>query len=338
MENPTINTAIEQRIFSASEENFDELALSVFKFQYHRNEIYKKYCDLLKIQPYALQHYTEIPFLPIQFFKTHSIKTTEFTPEAIFESSGTTQTTTSKHYVKSMSLYKKSFLKTFELFYGEVSRYCILCLLPSYLERTGSSLVSMTNDWVNRSEHSLSGFFLDDYEKLHNTILHNEIKEQPTILLGVTYALIDFAKQYPMNLKHTIVMETGGMKGKKAELTRSELHDILKTQLGLKTIHSEYGMTELLSQAYSTGDGIFICPPWMKILLREEDDPFFIKKNSIVENTSTSGLINVIDLCNLYSCSFIATDDIGKLYPNDSFEVLGRLDNSDIRGCSLMTI
>ncbi len=338
MEKLTIHTELEKRIFEADEDNFADLALSIFKFQYSYNQLYKQYCDALRVQPYALQRYTQIPFLPIQFFKTHGVTTTEFEPKAVFESSATTGNVPGKHYVKSMNLYKKSFIETFEEFYGYIDNYCIIGLLPSYLERGNSSLVKMVNTLIQCSGHELSGFYLDDYEKLHNVLLHNEIKEKKTIVIGVTYALLDFAEKYPMSLHRTIIMETGGMKGRRKELTRAEVHEILKKQLSISVVHSEYGMTELLSQAYAIENGIFKCPAWMRVLLRDEDDPLTIHKYKDAVNLPITGAINVIDFCNLYSCSFIATDDVGKLYPDGSFEILGRLDASDVRGCSLMSV
>lgn len=338
MEKTIINIDLEKRIFEATSQNFNELALLVFKYQYANNDIYRQFCDLLKVKPHALYHFTQIPFLPVQFFKTQQVITGNFDPEAIFESSGTSQSSTSRHYVKSIELYKKSFVQAFEQFYGNINNYCILGLLPSYLERENSSLVMMVDELIKRSENPVSGFYLYDIEKLHKTILYNEIKEQPTLLIGVTYALLDFAEKYPTQLTHTIVMETGGMKGRREELTRSEVHGILQKNLGVKTVHSEYGMTELLSQAYSRENGVFNCPPQMKVLLREENDPLAIKSNKEVTKKYISGVINVIDLCNLYSCSFIATDDAGRLYADGSFEVLGRMDNSDMRGCSLMAV
>lgn len=287
-------------------------------------------------KPETIDSIEKIPFLPIQFFKTNIVKTTEFEPKIIFESSGTTQTINSKHYIKSLDLYKTSFTKGFELFYGPVNEWCIIGLLPSYMERKNSSLITMTEDLIKQSGHALSGFYLDDHEKLYQTLLHNEILQQPTLLIGVTYALLDFAGKYNMRLNKTVVIETGGMKGRREEITRQEVHSILQKKLGLKKIHSEYGMSELLSQAYSRGDGIFKCPPWMKILLREETDPLSIKKSSSINKTET-GIINIIDLANIYSCAFIATDDVGRLHHNETFEVLGRYDNTDIRGCSLLT-
>lgn len=318
------------RVFNVSHYDFDILAIEIFRFQYQHNSLYKAFCESLFVNPATVNSIEQIPFLPISFFKTHSIKTTAFTPEVIYESSGTTGDIPSRHMVKSRYVYKQSFIKGFSHFYGEPSSYCIIGLLPSYLERQSSSLVDMVNDLVNLSKHERSGFYLNDTQKLHDTILKNEDEYQPTLLIGVTYALLDFAEQFPMELKHTIVMETGGMKGRKAEVTRAEVHDILKKQLGIPNVHSEYGMTELLSQAYSSGEGIFETPPWMKILLRATDDPFDL--------VVTNGAVNIIDLANLYSCAFIATDDTGLRRDKNKFEITGRLDNSDIRGCSLMSL
>lgn len=329
---------LEKRIFAASADNFNGLALELFNYQYQHNTVYRQYCDALKTDAGAVDSIKKIPFLPISFFKTHSIKTTEFEPAAIFESSGTTRSTSSKHVVKDIELYRKSFTSCFEKFYGLPKYKCILGLLPSYLERESSSLVMMTAELISASENELSGFYVYDHEKLHRTLMHNELLKIPTLLIGVTYALLDYAEQYPMQLRHTIVMETGGMKGRREEMTRQEVHDRLQQQLGLSLVHSEYGMTELLSQAYSKGDGIFHCPGWMKVLLRDQDDPFHITVGADASTNSLTGVINIIDLANIYSCSFIATDDIGRLHANESFEVLGRLDNSDIRGCSLLAL
>lgn len=331
------NIDLERDIFAASGENFNELALALFQFQYEKNEVYRNYCNALHINPAAVTGIEKIPFLPISFFKTHKVTTTSFEPEAIFESSGTTTSINSRHFVKNIQVYKKSFTTAFQKFYGPVSNKCIIGLLPSYLERKNSSLVNMAEELISLSNNKLSGFYLYDFEKLHATLLHNEILKQPTLLIGVTYALLDFAEKYPLQLRNTIVMETGGMKGRREELTRQQVHTILQKQLGVTLVHSEYGMTELLSQAYSKGDGIFHCPPWMKVLIREEDDPFHVS-NSATLNKPVSGCINVIDLANLYSCSFIATEDTGRLYINGTFEVLGRMDISDIRGCSLMAL
>ena len=280
---------------------------------------------------------TDIPFLPIQLFRNNEVKTLKFDPQKIFESSGTTSTTTSRHFVKDIGLYKESFIRAFELFYGDPSGYCIIGLLPSYLERNNSSLVFMVQELITQSQHGLSGFYLDDHEKLYHTLLHNEIAQKKTLLIGVTFALIDFALQYKMNLANTIIMETGGMKGRLPELTRAEVHTILKDKLSIGHVHSEYGMTELLSQAYARKNGIFKCPPWMLVLIRGEDDPLLVQTPPISKKHVT-GVINIIDLANLYSCAFLATDDIGSLHHDGTFEVLGRTDASDLRGCSLLTM
>ena len=311
------------------------MALAIFRLQYNLNPVYQKYVDSLRLLPENIKEINQIPFLPISFFKTHPITSTQFTPEIVFESSGTTQQNTSKHLVKEISVYQDSFLKGFQLFYGDIKDWCIIGLLPGYLERGNSSLVFMVNDLIEKSGHPDSGFYLHNQEDLFNTLEKNELLGQPTLLIGVTYALLDFAEKYPVQLRHTIIMETGGMKGRRKEITREEVHQFLENNLGVKNVHSEYGMTELLSQGYSSGDGIFDNPPWMKIGLREYNDPFAITFQT--DKKSSNGLINVIDLANLYSCCFIATDDVGKLYADGSFEVLGRRDASDLRGCSLLT-
>ena len=328
---------MENKIFSATYYNFDELALGVFDFQYHNNDLYQAYANSIGVSPNSVGQIEKIPFLPISFFKTHKVQTTAFEPEIIFESSGTTGSETSRHFIKSTLLYQKSFSKAFNLFYGNTANWCILALLPGYLERENSSLVYMVNDLIKKTDNEGSGFYLHDHDKLYQALVRNEIMEKPTLLIGVTYALLDFAQNHQMKLKNTLLMETGGMKGKREEITREEVHEILQNKLGLENIHSEYGMTELLSQAYSKGNGKFHCPPWMKILLREYNDPFAVSSTP-VNSKPLNGLINVIDLANLYSCSFIATDDAGKLYKNNSFEVLGRRDLSDLRGCSLLTV
>lgn len=291
--------------------------------------------DALGVSVSKVDSIESIPYLPVSFFKTHQVTTTTFEPDIIFESSGTTGDTTSRHFVKSLSLYNRSFLKAFQLFYGSVSNFCILGLLPGYLERENSSLVTMVSELIKRSNHPHSDFYLHDHDKLYQALVHNEILQQPTLLIGVTYALLDFAEKYAVKLQNTTVMETGGMKGRRQEITRDEVHGTLKRKFSLCTIHSEYGMTELLSQAYSKRDGLFHTPPWMKILVREYHDPFAIHS---APNThkSSNGLINVIDLANIYSCCFIATDDVGKVYKNGEFEMLGRRDASDLRGCSLL--
>lgn len=311
--------------------------MEIFYFQYYNNTVYKKFVDALKIIPENINTIETIPFMPISLFKTHEIRTTNFEPEVIFESSGTTGMHTSKHFVKDLPVYEESFSKGFSQFYGNPSRWCIIGLLPNYLERDNSSLVYMVHRLISESNNSNSGFYLDDFEKLYKTVVHNEMMEIPTLLVGVTFALLDFAEKYALKLNHTTIMETGGMKGRREEITREEVHDTLKKKLGVSEIHSEYGMTELLSQAYSSGDGRFHCPSWLKILIREYNDPFAITAPGHNEEL-VNGLINVIDLANIYSCSFIATDDVGKLYKNGSFEVLGRRDTSDLRGCSLLTV
>ena len=318
-------------IFSTDAGNFRDRCLEMFRFQYSNNQIYRQWCDAIGYHANKIDDIKAIPFLPISFFKTHEIRTTDFDAEVVFESSGTTTTTTSKHFIKDVMLYKQSFLRAFQQFYGDPSEYCIVALLPSYLERGGSSLVYMVDELIRQSKHTQSGFYLHEHEQLAQKLIALEQSTQKIILFGVTYALLDFAEAYPINLKHTTIIETGGMKGRKKEMTRWEIHEILKKQFGLKDIHSEYSMTELLSQAYSTSEGKFYCPSWMKILVRSEDDPLDIKQKG-------RGVINIIDLANIYSCPFIATDDAGVLNEEGSFEVLGRVDNSDVRGCSLLVM
>lgn len=322
-----------QRIFSIQNTTqFEEVALAIFNYQYQHNNVYRKFCDYLGKSVKTVNQLTDIPFLPIEFFKSHQVVCGSKKPEAIFESSGTTQSQTSKHFVPDLSLYEQSYLKAFSLFYGPVENYCILALLPSYLERKGSSLVYMVNDLVKQSNHPDSGFYLHNLEELHHKLSDLEQKGTKTLLIGVSFALLDLAEQFPMPLKSTIIMETGGMKGRRKELIREELHLILTKAFGVQTIHSEYGMTELLSQGYSQGHGIFRSPPWMKILTRDSEDPLSFQMEG------KTGGINVIDLANLHSCSFIATQDLGKTLPDDSFEVLGRFDNSDVRGCNLLVL
>ncbi|WP_126247077.1 long-chain-fatty-acid--protein ligase [Chitinophaga rhizosphaerae] len=310
----------------------DPMALvpAIFRHQYAGNALYRAYVDLLKVDPSTVSTPEQVPYLPISFFKTHRIVTGEFEPAVTFESSGTTQTVNSRHEVKDTDLYTRSFLDAFRRFYGPVEDFVVLGLLPSYLERKNSSLVYMVEDMIRRSRRPESGFYLYEHEKLADTLLALEARRQPTLLIGVTFGLLDFAEDHRMDLRHTIVMETGGMKGRREEWTRQELHAFLQERLGTPAIHAEYGMTELLSQAYSKGNGVFNCPPWMKVLVRDENDPFQLS------SASAAGVINVVDLANIHSCSFIATDDIGKIHADGSFEVLGRLDRSALRGCSLM--
>ena len=317
------------KIFSVTPDNFEELSLEIFRFQYSNNAVYRSYADALQIRSGEVQHIHQIPFLPIELFKAHAIKTTEFDPVKIFESSGTTGGETSRHYVKDISLYEESFTRCFEFFYGPVKDHCILGLLPSYLERNNSSLVYMTEKLIHLSEHPQNDFYLNEFEKLFAVLNELEKRKQKTLLLGVTFALLDFAEKFSLELKHTTVMETGGIKGRREEITREEVHSILKPAFGVDNIHSEYGMTELLSQSYSQKDGIFNSPPWKKIMVRDEEDPFLVKTIGV-------GAVNVIDLANIYSCCFIATDDVGKIHEDGSFEISGRMDNSDLRGCSLL--
>jgi len=328
---PNISGEWIDKIFMLRPSGFEEMALQTFAYQYHFNDIYAQYARAVGRPPEKVTTVQDIPYLPIRFFKSHSVVAGDFKPAAIFESSGTTQTVNSRHMIKDLDLYKRSFMLAFRQFYGPVTDWCIIGLLPSYLERNNSSLVVMADELVKQSGHPQSGFYLYEHEKLFHTLKALESKKQKTLLIGVTFALLDFAGAYPLNLQHTVVMETGGMKGRREEWTRQQVHDFLTGQFGVPVIHSEYGMTELLSQAYSGGNGLFYCPPWMRIGLRADDDP-------LQSSETGSGIINVTDLANIFSCSFIATDDAGKIQSDGGFEVTGRTDNSDLRGCSLMTI
>jgi Acyl-protein synthetase, LuxE len=338
---------LKERIFS-DDLDFEKTVLTIFRFQSQYNEVYKSYLQQLKINADDVKSMEQIPFLPIQFFKTKKVitqplnnkpQTSNLKPQTIFQSSGTTSSETSKHYVIDFELYKKSFTNCFNRFYGKANDYCVLALLPSYLERNNSSLVFMCDELIKQSSHPHSGFYLDEIEKLKNVVSTLITQKQKFILLGVTFALLDFAEYYSEQNalsptggfgRHGLVMETGGMKGRRKEMVREEVHGILKKHFQVDRIRSEYGMTELLSQSYSNGNGIFYSPPWMKILIRDTNDPF-----KILGNNKTGG-INVIDLANIYSCSFLATQDLGKTFANNSFEVLGRFDTSDLRGCNLM--
>jgi hypothetical protein len=319
------------KIFKVNNESFEELALDIFRFQYYNNSVYRAYCDIIGKDLSEIRKITQIPFLPVSFFKSRIITTTEFVPQAIFESSGTTGSVISSHYIKDLALYEESFRLGFEKQYGQLKEWCILGLLPSYLERKNSSLVYMVDKMIQFSEHPQSGFYLNQYEQMIAVISALEKAKQKTLLLGVTFALLDLAEKKSLPLKHTVIMETGGMKGRRKEMIREEVHQLLQESFSLSTINSEYGMTELLSQAYSKGNGIFNCPPWMKVLIRDDEDPFTV-------SVSGAGTLNIIDLANIYSCSFIATDDAGRLQKDGSFEVLGRIDGSDLRGCSLLTV
>jgi Acyl-protein synthetase, LuxE len=320
-----------EKIFAGLPGDFNSKAMEIFRIQFAENVLYRQFANRFCSDPETVKVLTQIPFLPISFFKTDLVKTGEFDPEIIFESSGTSGQTPSRHPVRDLNLYHESFIKGFDFFYGDLKQYCILGLLPAYLERTGSSLVYMVDELIRLSGHPDSGFYLYDFEKLQGTLKKIELDQQKAILIGVSFALLDFAEKFSIQLSHTSIMETGGMKGRREELTRNEMHDVLKKRLGVAEVHSEYGMTELLSQAYSSGNGIFKPVPWMKALVRDEDDPLCVRK-------SGEGLLNIIDLANRHSCAFIATDDVVKLNEDGSFEILGRMDNSDIRGCSLLAV
>ncbi|WP_442264870.1 LuxE/PaaK family acyltransferase [Tenacibaculum sp. ZS6-P6] len=313
-----------------SNDEFEAKALQTFAHQFENNRVYRSFCDLLYIHPSDIKEIHEIPFLPIQFFKSHKVVSGTASIQETFSSSGTTGSITSKHYVSDISLYEKSYLEGFKHFYGNIEDYVVLALLPNYLERKGSSLIYMVNDLIKRSKNADSGFYLNNLNELANKLTSLDNGHKKVLLIGVSFALLDLVEIHQFSLKNTIIMETGGMKGRRKELIRTELHHILKSGFGVNKIHSEYGMTELLSQGYSTGDGIFNCPPWMKILTRDTEDPLTITK------TKKTGGINIIDLANYNSCSFIATQDLGKIYDDNSFEIIGRFDNSDIRGCNLM--
>ncbi len=326
------NKSIVNRIFSLiSSHEFNELALEIFRYQVQHNQIYRIFNEGLKADYHLIDHYQDIPFLPVGFFKTHRIISGNNIQQLVFKSSGTTGKLQSKHYVVDQKIYEMSFRKTFELFYGNIKDYCILALLPSYLERGDSSLIYMVNDLIKNTGNSESGFYLKNVDELILKLRKLSNNGQKTIMLGVSFALLDLVQRHQIKLPDNIsVMETGGMKGRKKEMIREELHEILCLGLGVKKIHSEYGMTEILSQSYSLGNGKFRSPPWKKILIRDINDPLTL----LPENHS--GGINIIDLANIHSCSFIATQDVGRVNSDGSFEVLGRFDNSDIRGCNLM--
>lgn len=315
-----------------SEAEFLSLALRTFRHQYTNNQAYREFCAHLGTLPENVSTLKEIPFLPIQFFKSKRILSSKNPPEALFTSSGTTGNTTSNHFVTDLAIYRNSYLSAFKQFYGDPKEYCIQALLPSYLEREGSSLIYMVNDLIQKSNHPKSGFFLDDFGRLKENLELLEASNTKTLLIGVSFGLLDFSEEYKLQLKNTVIMETGGMKGRRKEMIREELHEKLKEGFGVQNIHSEYGMTELLSQAYSQGNGLFKCPPWMKVLIRDTEDALTIN------SYGKTGGINVIDLANINSCSFIATQDLGKVFNDASFEILGRFDHSDIRGCNLMAL
>ena len=322
-----MNTFINKIFNCTNDATFEKLALEIFDFQMENNLTYAAYAALI-LRGKNPENINEIPFLPVEFFKTEQIICQGQAIEEIFLSSGTTGEQ-SKHLVSNIELYKSSYQKAFQLFYGDITDYCILALLPSYKEREGSSLIYMVDDLIKKSKHPQSNYYLNNYEELATTLKELENKKQKTILFGVTYALLDLAEVFPLKLEHIIIMETGGMKGQRKELLKEEIHSILKHSFATENIHSEYGMTELLSQGYSKGNNIFKTPPWMKILTRDVNDPL-----SIINNKT--GGINVIDLANIYSCPFIATQDLGRAFDDGSFSVLGRFNNADVRGCNLL--
>ena len=317
------------KIFNVDYQNFDQIAFEVFKFQYKNNTVYKSYCDLLKKTPSNVENISKIPFLPISFFKSHSVICTK-KYDKVFYSSGTTNDNISKHYVSDINIYEKSFLKNFIDNYGDPKEYVILGLLPNYMENENSSLIYMVNNLIELSKSNDSGFFLKEYDHIIEKMKSLSRKNKTIILIGVSYALLDLTINKNLNLENTIIIETGGMKGRRREMIKKELHETLKKRTGLKKIHSEYGMTEMLSQAYSKRDGIFSCPNWMRVFIRDINDPNFLYSNN------RSGGINIIDLANFNSCSFIATEDMGSLRENGNFEIMGRIDHSDTRGCNLL--
>ena len=324
-------TAFKHSIFNLqSLSEFNEIALSLFRYQYKNNKIYKSFVDALGVSESKVYHPEQIPFLPVSFFKTHKIITGDFTAELVFESSGTTGMETSKHYVADAALYQQSFTNGLNLFYGDLSKYAVFALLPSYLERGNSSLVYMVEKIMLQSNRQMGGFFLNNLNELQQQLIAATQQGLKIMLFGVTFALLDMIENHPVTIPDAIIIETGGMKGRRKELTRMELHEQLCKGFGVDKIHSEYGMTELLSQAWSAGDGIFRCPPWMRIMIADTNDPL-----SYLETGRTGG-INIIDLANFHSSSFIATQDLGRVFEDETFEVLGRFDNSDIRGCSLL--
>ena len=325
-----------ESLLGVNSANFEEMAAQVFHYQFHNNSLYRDYCDALKVDISLVKRVTQIPFLPVSFFKTHMVRTAteqeiQNKTTLVFESSGTTGETPSRHHIPDADIYERSLLQGFEQFYGDPGQYAILALLPSYLERKNASLVHMAKTLMQKSGHPDSGFYINEWEKLHEVLARLDQIGQKILLLGVTFALLDFAAAYPMALTNTIVMETGGMKGRREELTRNEVHAILKQQWHLKQVHSEYGMTELLSQAYAPADGIFKPTATMRVLVHDINDPLDVKETG-------TGCINIIDLANIHSCSFIATEDIGNIADDGTFEVLGRMDHSALRGCSLMAV
>jgi len=313
--------------------DFERIALQLFHLQAVYNPVYAQFLEHLRVAPPQVHSVEEIPYLPVELFRSHRVQTGNYEPELVFSSSSTSSSTPSVHLVRDGALYKHAFTRGFRQFYGSPEDWCVIGLLPSYLEREGSSLIFMVNELIRLSGHEKSGFYLHNQEELARTLLDNEEQGVRTLLIGVTFALLDFAECFPCPLRHTTIMETGGMKGRREEMTREEVHLNLRAAFQLEgEVHSEYGMTELMSQAYSTGDGRFRCPPWMKVLIRESTDPLEVK------HAPARGGINVIDLMNLDSCAFLATGDIGRTFDDGSFTVEGRFDRADVRGCNLMVL
>ena len=318
-------------IFSIqTDADFVQAALQTFGYQYQHNQVYQRFCTLLGRTPDKVCQLTDIPFLPIEFFKSEAVYCGNERPTTVFTSSGTTGSQTSRHYVKDLAVYQQSFRQGFADFYGNIEEYTVLALLPSYLERTGSSLITMVADLIERSGSADSGFYLNEYNLLAEKLTSLDRSGRKVLLIGVSFALLDLVETHRFQLKNTIVMETGGMKGRRKELIREELHAILCEGFGVEHIHSEYGMTELLSQAYSAGSGLYESVRWLKVLIRDTNDALSYQR------PLKTGGINLIDLANIHSCSFIATQDLGRLHPDGKFEVLGRFDNADIRGCNLL--
>lgn len=324
-------TSLIQSIFDPSFDNFEQKAIDLCHFQLENNPVYRQFVELANKQSSNINSLEDIPFLPIEFFKSQTVKSGSFEPELTFLSSGTTGSNPSRHPIRDLNLYEKSFTRGFRYFYGEPKNWAILALLPTYLDNPNASLVYMVDSLIRQSQYPQSGFFKEDFSVLREQLLTLKKQKVPTLLMGVSYALLNLADQYPMDLSGITVMETGGMKGQREEWVREALHHRLKSQFNQKNIHSEYGMTELLSQAYSYGDGYFQAPPWMKVLVRDPYDPFDVQETG-------KGALTIIDLANIHSCAFIATQDLGEKWEDGTFQVLGRFDHADVRGCNLMMV
>jgi len=323
--------SLKKNLFSIDRQNFNSAALELFRFQARNNPVYREYLKLRNIDPQKVETVENIPFLPIEFFKTHDIKTLEWPVRQVFLSSGTTGQIPSRHLIEDPEFYLQVAENIFARYFGPLTGYHIFGLLPSYLERENSSLVYMVRHFIHKSRSPLSGFYLYDYDALAERL--KKVTDRKILLFGVTFALLDFAESLSSPPPNLIVMDTGGMKGRKREMVREEVHEILKKGLGCPRICSEYGMTELLSQAYSLGEGRYRMPPWMRVFIREINDPFHI------DNRLRHGGVNIIDLANIHSCAFIETRDLGRVNEEEGFfEPLGRFDNSDIRGCNLMVV